>query len=97
MGVIKMRRSQVAAVSGTSAKFANAMPQNVLHRLSANTDIWFLIGATGASAAAGTVDNHFLAKGQVIYFSAPDATNGFVHVIQDSAGGDASLSPIEGI
>jgi ABC-type uncharacterized transport system ATPase subunit len=96
--VLKIRTGQVLAVSGTSAQFTSAMAVNQLYRLSANTDLWFLVGATGASATAGSsADSHFLAKGQVAYFGPHDATNGFVHCIQDSASGNASLSLVEGI
>lgn len=92
-----IRTSQVLTVSGSSAKFTNAMKLGEVHRFSADVDCWVLVGATGASAAADTADNHLYLKGQTLWLSPHDETNGFVHVIQESSGGSATLSLVEGI
>jgi len=91
-----LRTSQYKAIGGASAKFDSAMAVSQIYRFVANTDCWVLVGATGASAVADTANNHLYIKGQVIFLSAHDAANGFVHMIQDSEAGDATLSLVEG-
>lgn len=90
--------SQVAAVGAASAKFTNAMAKGKYYRLCSNTDCWYKVGPTGVAAAADTADSHFLAAGRVEYLITNDTTDwGFVAVIQEAAGGHASLSLVEGL
>ena len=93
-----IRTSQYVAIAGTSAKFAAAMASGQQYRFTANTDCWVKVTATGGAAAADTADNHYYVAGQTLLLANPDQgseTNAFVHVIQDSAAGDATLSLIE--
>ncbi len=95
-----IRTSQVLAISGTSAKFTNAMSPGCKYRFTATTDCWVKVTATGGAAAADTANNHLYIKGQTLILANPElssTTDYFVHVIQDSAAGDATLSLIEGI
>ncbi len=89
------RSSQIVTVSGSNAKFTNAMVINQSYALISTTDCWFLIGATGATAAAATANNVYLPAGVFVEIKCNDATNGFVHVIQASAGGSACLVLLE--
>lgn len=88
--------SDTKAISGTSVAF-DAMNVGQIYRLSANTDIWFTVGASGGSATADADNNHFLVKGAEVLISPADSTNNVVHAIQDLAGGHASLSLLAGI
>lgn len=95
-----IRSTQYVAVAASSAKFTNAMVSGYQYMFTANTDCWVLVGATGGSAAADTANNILYIKGQVLFLANPDSdstTNSFVHVIQDSAGGDATLALIEDV
>lgn len=94
---IKIIQSQVLTVSGSSAKFTNPMATGQQYRFTATTDCWVKVGATGDSAAAATAGNHFVAKGQWLPLSGDKAAEQYVHAIQASAGGYATLSLIEGI
>jgi hypothetical protein len=90
--------SQVATVSGTTAKFTNAMTVGNWYCLVSDTDIWWNVGATGGSAVADTANNHFLQAGREKWLITDNATTrGFVHVIQSTAGGTAVLSLYEGV
>lgn len=93
-----IRSSQVSTVTNSSAKFTNAMKPGFTYRFTATTDCWVKVTATGGSAAADTADNHLYIKGQTLFLACPDqssTTNSFVHMIRDSADGDATLSLIE--
>lgn len=92
-----IRASQVSTVTNSSAKFTNEMAVGQVYRLAVNTNTWFKVTVTGGSAAADTTDNHFLGSGQAVFLRSPGTGDGFVHVIRDSADGDASLSLCEGI
>ncbi len=90
-----IRSSQYKAVTNTTGKFTNAMKPGFTYRFTASTNCWVLVGATGASATADTADNHLYITGQTLFLANPDqtgTTNSFVHVIRDTADGDATLS-----
>lgn len=93
-----MRSSQYVAVATASAKFTNPMQPGFEYRFATNTNCWVKVTVTGGTAAADTADNHYVPAGGVVYLRNPDqyiTTNAFVHVVRDSADGDATLSLIE--
>ena len=98
---IGSRSSQVVTISGTSAKFTNAMTPGVQFMFTANTDCWVTVALTGGAAVAAAADNILYLKGQQLPLTSPDdgstTTNSFVHVIQASAGGSGCLRAVEGI
>lgn len=94
--------SQYVAVASTSAKFTNPMKPGAIYRFTANTDCWVNIGATGGAAAASAADMILCLSGQTLILTGPDydpttpssttTTNGYVHVIRNTADGKATLS-----
>ena len=89
-----VQSSQVLAVAGTSAKFANAMAQGVQYLFTCESDCWIKVAATAGAAAADTADNIFVKAGMVVplcNLEDSGTTNSFVHAIRQSADGDATL------
>ncbi len=92
--LVSVQSSQALAISGSSGKFTNAMAQGVQYLFSCESDCWIKVAATGGSAAADTADNIFVKAGQVIplcNLEDSGTTNSFVHAIQQSVAGDATL------
>lgn len=97
MPAISGTDQQYTAVSGTSAKFTNAMLPGIGYRFTCNTDCWVAIGATGGAAVASTAGNTLCMSGQVLILRNADTSsvaNSFVHVIRNAIDGKATLSPI---
>jgi hypothetical protein len=89
--------AQYVAVGAASAKFATAMVPGQLYRFSSSTNCWVKIAVTGGAAAADTANNHYCHAGASLILKNPEvseADESFVHVIRDTADGDATLSPI---
>jgi hypothetical protein len=93
MAIDIQKGGQVVSVSGTSAKFTNALQHGLVYVFTCNTDCWIKMAATGGAAAADTANNMYVDKGVPIELENrdPGTTNSFLHVIQDSAAGNASL------
>ncbi len=92
--LVSVQSSQVLAVAGSSGKFTNAMAQGVQYLFSCESDCWIKVAATGGAAAADTADNIFVKAGMVVplcNLEDTGTTNSFVHAIQQSAAGDATL------
>lgn len=98
---IGSRSAQYVAVGAGSAKFTTPMQPGQQYIFTANTDCWVKVTVTGGSAAANTADNIFYSAGQQLPLCSPDngstTTNSFVHVIYESAAGDATLRLVEGV
>lgn len=89
--------SQVLAVGATSGKFAAAMAQGVQYVFTCESDCWITVGATGGAAIADTDNNIFVKAGQDVPLANMEdsgTTNSFVHVIRQSADGDATLCAV---
>lgn len=94
------RSSQYLAVSNmASAQFTNPMLPGQMYYFNCNVDCWVRVTTTGGAAAANTADNIlFKASQEPMALENPDTsitTNAFVHVIGDTAAGDAVLMLIE--
>lgn len=93
--IVGVVSSQVRVTSATSGQFTTAMVQGGQYLLRCEAATWALVGATGAAAAADTANNHFIpAGGQLLLANVESSgsTNSFVHVIQDTAAGQAVLT-----
>jgi hypothetical protein len=93
---IIINSTQVLAISTTTAKFTNPMQPGQKYILQANTDCWFLVGATGGSATAEGANNTFLKAGVQMELKTESAANGYVHVDCATGSGVANLVLIEG-
>lgn len=92
--------TQYVAVASASAKFTNAMDPGKQYEFRTSTNCWVKVTVTGGAAAADTANNIYVAAGGVLYLANPDTsikTNAFVHVIRDSADGDATLARIDSV
>lgn len=91
--------TQYLAVTSTSAKFTTAMEPGFVYRFAANVDCWVKITTTGGAAATNTADNILYLVGSQLWLANPDTdgtTNAFVHVVEDIADGDATLTKYTG-
>ena len=87
------------AVTASSAKFTNAMVPNQRYLFTASIDCWVTTALTGGAAIPNTADNVLYVRGMALELGSPDdtgTTNAFVHVIRDTASGDATLALVEG-
>lgn len=89
MSLSTLTTSENKAVGAASAQFA-AMVVGGRYRLVSTTNAWVRFG-TNPTAAANTSQNHYLPAGQALYILC-EAGATICAIIQDSAGGNATLS-----
>lgn len=86
-------KAKTVVVSGTHAEFSAGMINgpNQFWAFSSSTNCW-IAQSNSPSASAGAAGNSFVGAGRVVYL---DGRNGSdVSVVQDTAGGKASLTPV---
>lgn len=83
--------SQILSVTSTSAEFTSPMLVDQVYRLTATTDIWFRVVATGTTAGAAA-GSHLLKAFDSVVLTPLDGTTKYVAAIRNSADGTANLS-----
>jgi len=93
--LVSANGSQYTAVTATSAQFTLPMGQGAQYLFRTSTDCWVFVGATGGAAQTDAANNHVVKAGGQLYLCNLEdsgSTNSFVHVIRNSADGDATLT-----
>jgi hypothetical protein len=97
-----IQTAESIVVSGSSTKFTNPMAAQKNYVFVADTDCWLLIGVTGASATIRGAGCYLFVSGQEpLRLKHPSygswwlgGENYYIHVIQDTAGGSATLATL---
>lgn len=81
---------QVLSYSGTQA--TSTTLATGLHRISATSDCWYIVGLTGVAAEKAVANNAFLGAGAIDYITIKDVLNSFLRVIQEDTAGVMSVT-----
>jgi hypothetical protein len=92
-----LRNSVSRTVTGSSAKFTDALVVGRTYRIVGDVDLWFKLAATGGSVTASEAGAIFLPAGRVEFDTVTDADATYLHVIRAAAvSGNVNVSVVNG-